>query len=401
MQFILKRLSTSKKKLIISAIGVVALVLFTGWIIYETTKIEVVFADNGEDISVNTHANTVAELLEELGIEVGEHDKLSHDKQTSIENGMEISYQVAKQITVTVDGNEQTFYTTAETVGDFFEEEGLHFSSHDELSHEHTTLIENGLSITVDQAFPITVNNGGEEEKIWTTGGKVADILSENNITYNDLDKISPAVTEEVKEDTEISIVHVEKKTETIEEKVAFETEKKEDNSLEKGQERVVSEGKEGTVTKTYEITLENGKETNRELLNEEVIEESKNKVIAVGTKEKPKPVAEKTNAEKDAPSSSSKELVVTASAYTANCNGCSGYTATGINLKDNPNMKVVAVDPNVIPLGSKVWVEGYGTAIAADTGGSIQGNRIDAHFPSKQEAYSFGRKKVKIKILD
>lgn len=401
MQFILKRLPTSKKKLIISVIGVVALVLFTSWIIYETTKVEVIFANNGKNITVHTNANTVGELLEELGIEVGEHDKLSHNKETSIENGMEISYEMAKQVTVTIDGNERTFYTTAETVGDFFKEEGLFFSSHDNLSHEHTTLIENGLSITVDQAFQITVNNGGEEEKIWTTGGTVADILSENNITYNVLDKISPAVEKEVTKDTEISIVRVEKKTETVEEKIAFKTEKKEDNSLEKGKERIVSEGKEGTVAKTYEITLENGKEINRELLDEEVIEESKNKVIAVGTKERPKTVAKETKSDQAPTSSSSKELVVTASAYTANCSGCSGFTSTGINLKENPNKKVVAVDPNVIPLGSKVWVEGYGTAIAADTGGSIQGNRIDAHFPTKQEAYNFGRKKVKIKILD
>ena len=94
------------------------------------------------------------------------------------------------------------------------------------------------------------------------------------------------------------------------------------------------------------------------------------------------------------------KEITVSASAYTANCNGCSGVTSTGINLKRNPDVKVIAVDPSIIPLGTKVYVEGYGYAIAGDTGGSIKGNKIDVFFPSKSEAYKWGRKQVKIKIL-
>lgn len=94
------------------------------------------------------------------------------------------------------------------------------------------------------------------------------------------------------------------------------------------------------------------------------------------------------------------KEITVSASAYTANCNGCSGITSTGINLKQNPDVKVIAVDPSIIPLGTKVYVEGYGYAIAGDTGGAIKGNKIDVFFPSKSEAYKWGRKQVKIKIL-
>lgn len=95
------------------------------------------------------------------------------------------------------------------------------------------------------------------------------------------------------------------------------------------------------------------------------------------------------------------KEITVRATAYTASCEGCSGITATGINLKDNPNAKVISVDPSVIPLGSKVYVEGYGEAIAGDTGGAIKGNKIDVFIPSKQDAIKFGVKQVKVKILD
>ncbi|QIZ05569.1 LysM peptidoglycan-binding domain-containing protein [Priestia megaterium] len=97
----------------------------------------------------------------------------------------------------------------------------------------------------------------------------------------------------------------------------------------------------------------------------------------------------------------SSREITVKATAYTASCEGCSGTTATGINLKANPNAKVIAVDPSVIPLGSKVYVEGYGNAIAGDTGGAIKGNRIDIFIPSNQDAINFGVKQLKVTILN
>lgn len=94
------------------------------------------------------------------------------------------------------------------------------------------------------------------------------------------------------------------------------------------------------------------------------------------------------------------KEFTVSASAFTASCNGCSGITKTGINLKSNPDLKVIAVDPKVIKLGTKVYVEGYGYAVAGDTGSAIKGNKIDVFYPTKSEAFKWGRKNVKIKIL-
>ncbi len=110
---------------------------------------------------------------------------------------------------------------------------------------------------------------------------------------------------------------------------------------------------------------------------------------------------AEESNPIESNPSVGVKELSVTATAYTASCKGCSGVTATGIDLIANPNKKVISVDPSVIPLGTKVWVEGYGNAVAGDTGGAIKGNKIDVFIPSYEEAMNWGRKTVKVKILD
>lgn len=98
---------------------------------------------------------------------------------------------------------------------------------------------------------------------------------------------------------------------------------------------------------------------------------------------------------------SQGKTLTMTATAYTAGCNGCSGITYTGIDLNKNPNAKVVAVDPSVIPLGTEVYVEGYGYAIAADVGSAIKGNKIDLHVPTDSEAKNWGVRSVKVTIVD
>ncbi|AIK37812.1 3D domain protein [Bacillus pseudomycoides] len=125
------------------------------------------------------------------------------------------------------------------------------------------------------------------------------------------------------------------------------------------------------------------------------------------------KPVAQEKPAAKPAVKaaetntpSGGRELTVEATAYTAHPSENGGtyggrvLTAMGHDLTANPNMKMIAVDPKVIPLGSKVWVEGYGEAIAGDTGGAIKGNRIDVLVGSDSAANKWGRKSVKVKIL-
>ncbi|AOZ90384.1 peptidoglycan-binding protein [Bacillus xiamenensis] len=135
------------------------------------------------------------------------------------------------------------------------------------------------------------------------------------------------------------------------------------------------------------------------------VSSESVQKQEPVQKEQTTKKAAPKKETAKAASSSASqsvkKEMTVTATAYTANDGGISGITATGVNLNKNPNAKVIAVDPKVIPLGSKVYVEGYGEAIAADTGGAIKGNKIDVHVPSKSQAKNWGVKSVKVKVLN
>ncbi|ASN03751.1 G5 and 3D domain-containing protein [Virgibacillus necropolis] len=436
MKIISKLLPASKLKLVISSIGVLALVIFSSLVVMEATKAEVVVMDDGKKETVNTHANTVDELLKEVGIVVSQHDAISHTGNTEIKDGMKITYKQSTQVMVKIDGSEKEFHTFADTVGDFLTENNLTLTNHDKVSHKEEDKIVEGLELTINKAFQVAVNVGGKEQKFWTTGGTVGQLLKSNNITVKDLDKLNVDKQDQVSADSSINITQVEKSEVEVEEAVAFDTKQKEDSSLAKGKERVVAEGSEGTVIKTYEVIKENGKEVSRKLVNEEVKEESKAKVVAIGTKvfeeqtelvtlastEKkepaPKPKQESAPERKQAPEpkqepkaepkkeqksekSNGKVLYMSASAYTAGCAGCSGHTATGINLNANPNAKVIAVDPSVIPLGTHVHIEGYGEYVAADTGGSINGNRIDIHFPSKSAALAFGRRTVKVTILN
>lgn len=105
-----------------------------------------------------------------------------------------------------------------------------------------------------------------------------------------------------------------------------------------------------------------------------------------------------KTPAAPAAPAPTGTEMYVTSTAYSWQSSG--SITYMGYNIKENPNMKLIAVDPSVIPLGSKVWVEGYGVAIAGDTGGAIKGHKIDVLMPNNAQAYAWGRKTVKVVVL-
>jgi len=88
--------------------------------------------------------------------------------------------------------------------------------------------------------------------------------------------------------------------------------------------------------------------------------------------------------------------MSMVATAYTASCYGCSGTTATG----QHAGHGIVAVDPQVIPLGSHLYIPGYGHAIAGDTGGAIHGNRVDLGFNSNADAMQFGRRSIIVYVL-
>ncbi|MCH5456125.1 cell wall-binding protein EntB [Bacillus cereus] len=182
----------------------------------------------------------------------------------------------------------------------------------------------------------------------------------------------------------------------------AKEEEKAREIAKAKEEEKAREIAKAKEEERVREIAKAKEEEKAREIAKEiaKAKEEEKAREIAKAKEEERAKEVSKNNIQ-----SAKRELTVVATAYTADPseNGTYGgrvLTAMGHDLTANPNMRIIAVDPKVIPLGSKVWVEGYGEAIAGDTGSAIKGNRIDVLMGSKSKAMNWGRQTVKVKIL-
>ncbi|WP_309431812.1 cell wall-binding protein EntB [Bacillus thuringiensis] len=200
---------------------------------------------------------------------------------------------------------------------------------------------------------------------------------------------------EEAKVKEEVKVKEEEKAQEIVKPK---EEAKIKEKVKAKEEEKAKEIAKAKEEEKAREIAKAKEEEKAREIAKAK--EEEKAREIAKAKEEERAKEASKNNIQ-----SAKRELTVVATAYTADPseNGTYGgrvLTAMGHDLTANPNMRIIAVDPKVIPLGSKVWVEGYGEAIAGDTGSAIKGNRIDVLMGSKSKAMNWGRQTVKVKIL-
>ncbi|WP_018924717.1 G5 and 3D domain-containing protein [Salsuginibacillus kocurii] len=395
---------TKGKKLVL--VSVLSLLAGAGIIyaIYETTKATVTVVTDEEEQVLATHAETVKEALAEEGLEVGEADQVEPGLEKEVEGLMVVEWDQAQEITFKKNNEKQKVVTTADDVEEVLEEKEITTRKEDVLEPSADTAIEEGMTLTYKEAFPVVINEEGEAEEILTTANQVSEVLEEKGIELNEEDRVEPGLEGELEEGSDIDVIRVETFIDKIEEEITYGTVTRPDETMAEGEEEVIDEGRVGLIEKHYEITKENGEEIDRELLTEETVQESEDRLVAVGTRPEAETVSR--GGEGSAASSSPEQaggqsMTMEATAYTANCAGCTGVTATGINLNENPNMAVVAVDPSVIPLGSTVHVEGYGEAVAGDTGGAITGNRIDLHVSSKSEANSFGRRSVEVTVLD
>jgi uncharacterized protein YabE (DUF348 family) len=387
--------SLSRKTLTIAFASFVVLLTSLGILYYEGSKKTVAITLNNQQKVVKTHADTVKELFDEMNVSIRSQDYLQPKANSKVKDHLMVVWKQAKQVHIVKDNEKKTIWTTAGSVAGLLKEQKIVLSKHDQISPRPQVAIQDKMKIGIKKAFHLTYVDGGKKQQVWTTSATVADFLSQQGIKLNKLDRVEPSLTETIAKNGVVNVIRVEKVTDVVEEPIQFAVVTKKDESLEKGKEKTITSGKKGLVSKQYEVLLENGEEVSRKLISEQKVAEKQDKVVAVGTKDLSIQVS------RGAADEPGKEFYVTATAYTAYCNGCSGRTATGLNLRANPNMKVIAVDPRVIPLGSKVYVEGYGYAVAADTGGAIKGYIVDLFMPSNQDCYRWGRKKVKIKILN
>ncbi|MGE7916173.1 ubiquitin-like domain-containing protein [Lysinibacillus xylanilyticus] len=391
--------SLRSKQTVISIISLVLFVTVISFVLYQVTKKTVTLDANGEITNVVTHAKTVEQLLQDQNIDVAEHDKISPSLNTKIANGLAITWEQAKEVTISVDGNQSKVWTTETQVKDILKEANIEVSEHDSLAQGLDTEVGADNKIDIQKAFQVTLVDGVNKRQVWSTSTTVANFLKQQGIQLNEFDRVENNLKDVITPGNKITVVRVEKVIDVVEDSLDFAIEKKQDASLQKGKQKVVTAGQEGVITRTYEVVKENGKVVAKNLQSEKVVKEPKKQVVAVGTKSVVASAATVSRGSKEP--ASGKEFYVTATAYTPYCNGCSGTSATGIDLRSSSGLKVIAVDPSVIKLGSKVWVEGYGTAIAGDTGGAIKGNKIDILVQTEAQASNWGVRKVRIKVLN
>lgn len=347
----------------------------------------VAFVANGQELNVKTQADTVDQFFENMGIQVSEDDYVNVPMSAEIEEDMKIEWIPACDITVAIDGAERTVTTCEPTVGEALEAEGITVTEDDIINPSLDTKVEEGMEVSIVKAFPITVNDGGQTTEIVTTPCTVEEFLAENNIVLNEFDVVTPALTEVLQPGMTVEISRINKYQVQEEVGIPYDTTVNKDATKYEDYHNVDVAGQDGLALNTYEVVEINGQVQQKNLISSTTTKEPVTQVETVGT-----------NSYTSAPG---EAFEVTATAYTIPEGQDVAYTATGMILTRNPNLKVIAVDPDVIPLGSKVWVEGYGVAIAADTGGAINGNKIDVFLPTEEECYAWGNKTVTVKIIE
>lgn len=296
-----------------------------------------------------------------------------------------------KTITIKIDGKEETFVTYKRTVKDVLDIQGIEINPKDKIQPALNSNVSEGDTISIRRAVSVELVAGEKKIKLETAENTIEDMLQvekeelkEQGIEYNDgVDEITPALDTKIEDNLQINLVNVEVKSELAKEAINFDVIVEEDSNLESGLEETRQEGAAGEKEVVYEVVYKNGVEYSKSVKSSKVVAEPVNKIVAQGTR--------RTFASRDGQLLDYKSVLYCES--TAYSGG--GVTATGtVPVRDPNGISTIAVDPRVIPLGSLVYVEGYGKAVAADTGGAIKGNIIDVYVNSDEEAYSsWGRK--------
>jgi len=250
----------------------------------------------------------------------------------------------------------------------------------------HTATSPDGASVHV------RVHVDGQTVRGTVHRGSVKAALAELGIEVGPLDRVSPPLTTPVPTRRQIEITRVERKTLKIIKPVPFDREFQYSDELRAGIQKTIRPGTEGKKELTFEVWYKNGKETLRKPVGERLIEPPQNELVLVG--------ARQSFVSRGMPRAR-KVLVMEATGYSPGPRSCgkyaNGWTALGIRAQYG----VVAVDPKYIPFGTRLYVEGYGYAIAADTGRAIKGLKIDLCHPTHEKALKVGRKKVRVYLLD
>lgn len=314
-----------------------------------------------------------------------------------------------RSATILADGRTIEVVTATSTVAELLEEQGVQLGEYDEISLPLEAQLIHGTAVEIERAFPVNIEVDGEMKVVYTTGAKVTELLDQAGVRLGTLDKIEPSITSTLTAASDVKITRVQKVFELTEHALPFETVTQEDKSLLRGKEHVVQPGQEGLLVKKIEKVYEDGVLVSEQVVAREVEQESQSRVVAIGTKVEPKQVtnavsvlsAESTEVTLNGMTFGVKGVLnnVTLTAYSADFastgknKGDPGYgiTASGTKVSEG---RTIAVDEDVIPMGWWVYIDGIGFRRAEDKGSAIKGKKIDIYFDSENHAKKFGSKK-------
>jgi len=311
-------------------------------------------------------------------------------------------FNMKKVISVIVDGKSIKVITLKSNVTQILKSNNIALGAKDQITVSLDSEVKDGDKIYIKKAVNVKVTVDGKERDIQTAENTVGDMLSAEKIVLSNQDKITPLKSDPLKGGLEVLITRVNTETRKETKAIDFATETKSSGELKKGVKKVIQKGKTGQKVITSNVVFENGKEVSRKLVSEKLNSKPVKEIIALGS-------ANVYTPSRGGDINYTKKMKVRATAYTAdvNCTGKGpndpdfGITSTGKRATRNPSgYSTIAVDPDVIPLGTKLWIEGYGYAIADDIGGAIKGNHIDLYFSSSDEMWNWGARNVSIYIV-
>ena len=273
-------------------------------------------------------------------------------------------------------------FSTRATVGGALVALGAEYSSYDLVSPPLDTPLTAGLHVFLKRATEVSLSVGdGEMAAVYTQVETVAALLAERDVELSGGDYVIPALSTPLRNGLAVSVTIVGEKIEVVETPIPFRTIYRDDSTLTQGESVVTQTGANGYVVREYAVVYANGEEVSRELVSE-VIVAPDHEIIVQGTAvvavaavvSAPEPDATDPAPAPSGDPNCARTMTVWATWYTAASAGGVGITATGTTVQKG----TVAVDPSVIPLGTQMYIPGYGYGVAEDTGGAIIGNIID-----------------------
>jgi uncharacterized protein YabE (DUF348 family) len=273
---------------------VIALAVVAGGLAYVTLGKTVTLLVDGQATTLRTYAGQVGDVLENEGVEVGKHDVVAPAPGAELEDGAEISVRYGRQLTVSIDGQESTYWTTATNVEDALQQLGLRVVDSAELSTSRSAPIgREGLDLTVITPKKVTAVVGGKKQRITTTAADVDDVLDELDVTVRKRDELKPARNTEVTEGMRVSVVRigVRMKRDTV--ATDYRTIVRKDSDLYVDEVEIAQEGVQGAVRKTYRVVRANGEVRRRKLVDSKVLRQPVPEIQIQGTTARPEPEPE------------------------------------------------------------------------------------------------------------